>query len=293
MIVETRRKVRWLLHSLSPKRLVALQERVALAELRLQRLEKSLGVGDVLHDRVLWFDELLTPTPSGHSFVRVGTQTDGGYVLAMDVPAPEAVLSIGVGSETSADNDLADMGMPVFQFDHTVPRAPYSSSRRGIAFARLGLGGDNAQFPLVTLKELAARTGATGDLWLMLDAEGAEWPMLRSRTTTLSRYSQIAIELHGLLFALNGPAFDAFQEALSALLKDHVLVSRHDNEGAPILSLGGVRLPDVTELTLIRKDVFVPGEALPSAELFERPPVDLITREVLSYRSLIPQTMRE
>jgi hypothetical protein len=276
----------------SPRKLASLQEQLALLEMRLSRVENSLDIDDDLDSRISWLNELLTPATSDHTFARIGPQADGGYVLAVDVHTPEAVVSIGVGDDTGADNDLADMGVPVFQFDHTVKGPPRSSSRRGIVFERTGLGGAGAEPPLATLETLSARTGAIGDLWLMLDAEGAEWAMLGDPDTDLRRYTQISIELHGLLYALSERNFGAFRAALETLFVNHVLVSRHDNTIAPILCIGGRTVPDVTELTLVRKDAFSPGTSLPPEELFfDCSPVDRFPVNMLGYRDTIPPNM--
>src|SRR5579862_6742486 len=56
--------------------------------------------------------------------IRLGCGGDGGYVLDDALVGIRDAISIGIGSDVSFDLDLADRGVTVHQYDHTVEGPP-------------------------------------------------------------------------------------------------------------------------------------------------------------------------
>jgi hypothetical protein len=212
--------------------------------------------------------EFLQVSTTGHGFVRIGAQHDGGYVIAGDLHHPWC-LSLGVGAENSADVALAASGTVVYEFDHTVARPPIL--HKNIYFERVGLG-ESSDGTLLPLEKLVEKCGSTADDGLlMIDIEGAEWEMLSHQdpnggNRTIDRFSQICIELHDLDRLAMSDGAD-FVRALGFLVHNHVPVVVHENNYAPVLNSSGRTLPTVVEVTLIRSDCLIPGDQLPPASL--------------------------
>lgn len=202
---------------------------------------------------------MLSPEASAHEFTRIGSPRDGGYVIATDIPQGW-VLSLGVGSDNCADVHLAESGLPVFEFDHTVEGPP--ASHKNILFQPKGLG-STAQDPLFPLDHLMDLCHPRqGEGLLMIDVEGAEWEMLAqqapgSASRVLDAFGQICIELHGLEELLDPHA--NLLEGLSNLVAHHVPLVSHVNNYGPCLPVSGSMLPTVLELTLVRSDLFQAG----------------------------------
>src|SRR5215469_18696636 len=55
---------------------------------------------------------------------RFGGNADGGYVLLDDFGDAQIAISLGIGDEVSWDLDIANRGLRVIQFDHTVDHSP-------------------------------------------------------------------------------------------------------------------------------------------------------------------------
>ena len=63
------------------------------------------------------------------SFVRVGNENDGGYIMWFPFSRNLIAYSIGIRTDVSWDLQMADWGYEVFQYDHTIKNLPQSNSR--------------------------------------------------------------------------------------------------------------------------------------------------------------------
>jgi hypothetical protein len=209
--------------------------------------------------------ELLRPYDVvGGRKVRVGRAHDGGYVMADAFAGVEAAYSLGINDDVSWDREIASFGIDVFQYDHTIDALPEENGR--FHWHRLGIAGESGQ----GMTSLADATVANGhaearNLLLKCDIETAEWDMLRRMPPgVLSRFSQIVLELHDIV-RLADPADVEARQAIASLTESHRVVHVHANNYGGIRHFGGYMLPNVLELTLLRRDM---GEFRPSILTF-------------------------
>lgn len=187
--------------------------------------------------------------------IRVGRDHDGGYVMIDDFAGIGAAYSLGISDDVSWDLGVAERGIVVHQYDHTVAGPP--STHPCFRFHRVGIAAEPAaDGTLATLTALVAANAADdagADLVLKCDIEGAEWAMLAGlEPELLRRFRQIVIELHGLR-DLGHPGFAPLAaEAVRRLTADHRVVHVHGNNYAGYAIVGGVPVPTVLELTLVR-----------------------------------------
>ncbi|WP_198374066.1 glycosyltransferase family 4 protein [Neoroseomonas rubea] len=187
--------------------------------------------------------------------VRVGNAWDGGYVLPEAALRAEVVLSIGVGNDVSFDFAMAERGAQVLQFDHTVEAPP--TAHPNFQFRRAGWGAETAG-PLLSFAELHAATEAVPGAHRMLkfDVEGAEYEALAATDTAqLAAYEVIVCELHDLNAIGTAEGFDRLARCLDALTRHHEPVHLHANNYAGMALVQGVPVPQVVELTLLRRDL--------------------------------------
>jgi hypothetical protein len=186
--------------------------------------------------------------------VRVGNACDGGYVVPMQALECDVVLSIGVGSDVSFDLQLAERGAQVLQFDHTVAKVP--SSHSNFRFHALGWG-PKTEGSYLGFNEIVARLPAAKAhrLLLKFDIEGAEYDALDALSDhDLSRFGVIVCELHNLSQLPNPVFFDKVHRALTKLTLHHVPVHVHPNNYGAVVLLEGIPLPDVVEISFLRRD---------------------------------------
>lgn len=184
---------------------------------------------------------------------RYGSRRDGGYVLPEKlVEESVGAVSLGVGDNNDADVALAQSGLLVHAWDHTVKSLPRTHER--IVFHRLGLGTGRGE--LRTFSEICQSSfpHQGGDLVLMMDVEGAEWQVIEGdEFHLLKRFSVISIELHDLGDILLGARKRVL--ALERLTEEFVPVAVHANNHGAVWEVHGVKLPDCLEATLVRRDL--------------------------------------
>ena len=191
----------------------------------------------------------------GFSKKRIGRDFDGGYVMLDDFAGVEATYSFGIAQETSWDCGIADLGIDVFQYDHTIEALPEENPR--FHWLRCGIGArPDPALPLTTIADALASNGHSGarDLILKCDIEGAEWEVFAAADPAcLVRFRQIVVELHWLQRIVEPERCKLMMEAVGALTAHHQVVHVHGNNFAPIAIIGGIPVPSVLELTVVRK----------------------------------------
>ena len=207
--------------------------------------------------------DLLRPMDvPGVPFVRRGRDGDGGYVQLDEPGKVHAAYSIGIGSDVSWDVAMADCGIEIWQYDHTVARSPQTHPE--FHFKSVGLAATpSGDGTLRTLESLVEENGHAGrnDLILKLDIEGGEWDVLANMPTKLlEQFSQIVLEFHRLCRLNEADGIWRILEVLTHLHRTHQPVHVHANNWASMVAIGGTTLPNVIEVTYARRSdhAFVP-----------------------------------
>ncbi len=177
-------------------------------------------------------------------------------------------VSVGIGGDVSWDLAIAERGIDVYQYDHTIHAPPASHPR--FHFHSIGIGsGDSSDSRFRSLQQIVGDVPLDGDLVLKMDVEGAEWATLaKARNQVIERFSQIVIEVHG---PLAGKTADRLhnQRVLRRLRRTHQVVHVHANNYAPVESFEGILIPNVIEISYLRRtrSLFRKSrEPLPAAE---------------------------
>ena len=143
---------------------------------------------------------LLEPRAAvGCQKVRLGNVGDGGYVSLDDFRPGDVAFSLGINDDISWDEDAADRGLIIHQFDHTVndpaPHDPRMIFQKKMIARDTGTETQN----LSDLIRTWDRGETRPNLVLKMDIEGSEWDVWESTPlSALSRFSQILCEVHGL-----------------------------------------------------------------------------------------------
>jgi hypothetical protein len=203
----------------------------------------------------------------GSRKLRTGRAFDGGYIMIDDFIGIEAAYSIGINDDVSWDVDVADRGIPVFQYDHTIEAVP--AEHPLTRWRKIGLAAvADPAASLATLPQMIAENGHGGsrDLILKCDVEGHEWAVLGALpAASLQQFRQIVMEIHCFNF-LGDPAWaELIKQGLASLTASHNLVHIHGNNYAEWSVVGGIPVPSVMEVTLMRQDM---GDFIDSEEIF-------------------------
>lgn len=187
----------------------------------------------------------------GMKYVRVGRDYDGGYVMADHFPAGSIAYSFGISNDVSWDMDIAQRGIDVFMYDHTIRKLPENHPR--FHFFKIGLSGKSGLKDMKTMEEflMLNKHEKNDEIILKMDIEGWEWEFLNSvDENVLGKFSQIVLELHGLTDASNS---DVMARALEKLNKNHQLVHIHANNCGRCSLFMDTLLPESLEVSYLRR----------------------------------------
>ncbi len=193
---------------------------------------------------------------NGSSLVRIGRNNDGGYIMPDDFGHDDKIAySFGINTDVSWDKWMASRGYDIFMYDHTINGLPEENPR--FHWSRLGIADSkNHADDLRTLDELikANHHEDKHNMILKMDVEKAEWGFFEIVSSeTLSRFSQILIEFHGI----NDPKCQSkILPALRKLNLTHKLVHIHGQNVGYYVSLGEQIFCDQIEVSYVRRDKY-------------------------------------
>ncbi len=186
--------------------------------------------------------------------VRLGRDNDGGYVMLEAFEDVSKAYSLGISDDVSWDTAVANRGIEVFQYDHTISALPDDHER--FHWSKVGIEAEKSTATdLDTLAGLIERNTHQGEenLILKCDIKGSEWGMLaEADLSTLGQFKQIVVEVHFLGDFYDAAYVGLLDRAIAKLTSHHRVVHVHGNNCAPYLVFGGVPFPSVIELTLFR-----------------------------------------
>jgi hypothetical protein len=205
--------------------------------------------------------DVLRPKPSPTKLIRIGGNRDGAYLLPDDLENIKACFSPGVSNRKDFEDELLDhYGIVSHMCDYSSDSDRFKTQLKGgQSFKKLWLdvdGSENSVSLENWVNELAPNVD--DDLILQMDIEGAEYRnLLGTPESILKRFRIIVIELHSLRDFLYPENFTKEMAPLLTILDKHfTCVHAHPNNcgGDFVLADSGVNVPNVLELTFLRRD---------------------------------------
>ena len=194
------------------------------------------------------------PVETDKELIRIGGESDGGYLVPNDLKGIEACFSPGVGGKSRFELECADMGMKIYMADASVDGPALSDKR--FNFQKKFIGG-HKKVNFITLENWIKSVGVhvEEDLLLQMDIEGFEYDVLNSTSIeVLKRFRVIIIEFH-LLDNLGMPwYYHRSKKVFEKLLVNHSCVHIHPNNSCGITRIHGVEVPGIAEFTFLRND---------------------------------------
>jgi len=201
------------------------------------------------------FIDLLKPVRTDFNLIRLGGDSDGGYLIPSDLTGIEFCFSPGVDFVANFERDLLGYGIKSHLIDGSVESVP--GNLEVASFLPRFLGGVNSD-GVITLERWVMGTDAgysSSDLILQMDIEGAEYEVLLSTPSDLLRRFRIAVvEFHNVESWAHRGFFALIVSAVKKLTSLFHVVHVHPNNAMGIVDLNGVLAPRVFEVTFLRKD---------------------------------------
>lgn len=183
--------------------------------------------------------------------IRFGNLIDGGYVVA-DLEKYDCYLSAGIGDDTSFCNDFTSkFNINAFGFDGTINKIP-SNFPPQMTFVNKNIGiGDNEENLLNYLNNY-------NNIFLKMDIEGGEYAWINGiESKYLTGIKQLVIEFHGINDNSWNVNLEIKKKCIEKLNTTHYLVHAHGNNWDKMTIINNKNIPDVIELTFVRKDQIV------------------------------------
>jgi hypothetical protein len=218
---------------------------------------------------------------------RIGKPNDGGYVI-VDLPSItmqsansstssgvpvierhyDGFISGGISNDISFEDALLDYYPDLgacLAFDGTVNSIPRARNAGKIQFIKKNLGAINSS-EITNLEEYIR---PLDNIFLKIDIEGHEYALFKSivENGLMSKIRQIVLEIHTPAdirahpnyytnLAAYGVSDNVLLDFLELIKKTHTIMHLHPNNGcATHIQEGGVIIPNVFEITLIRNDI--------------------------------------
>lgn len=216
--------------------------------------------------------EFLQPDPViANTTSRLGSQNDGGYVVVKDFSKNDFLISMGVADDINFEADISPLIAGIDLYDDSIQALPGKISNGKFFKERIG------KFPNISIADAILRTEHTQDLILKMDIEGSEWEVLSQLAVTdLLKFRQLIIEFHFLANSLEPIDYDSKISVLKKLAENFYILNSHPNNCGDLFVIENLLLPDVIEVTYVRKNSYSLeenscGSALRSVELLNRP----------------------
>lgn len=218
--------------------------------IRLYPLATTNKFGSISQSRLVHILRMIS-TPSANQFqlMRIGSHNDGGYLAISDFSKDDTLVSLGIGDNIDFERDISNRVGKILAFDHTVDL--FSPEIENLTFSKVGVKAKSTP-GFTTLLNIVEENSLTGDLILKIDIEGWEWEVLDSlNSLELCRFKQIIGEFHGFHEIRN---FELIERVVNKLAEYFVVINSHANNWGAYQIIQRVAVPDVVEISWLRKD---------------------------------------
>jgi len=218
-------------------------------------LTHGILISQVTSEReVKEFLSKVAPYATDKTLIRVGGDEDGGYLIPNDLQGVDYCFSPGVGKTAKFENDLASRGIRSFLADYSVEGPPVQSDM--FRFDKKFLGVTNEEM-FMTLQVWIEKSlpNSSQDLILQMDIEGNEYEVILDTPKTVwERFRIVVVEFHGLQNIFNQYGIKFISYCFCKLLSSFDIVHIHPNNILPPAKRSGCEIPNVMEITFLRKD---------------------------------------
>ena len=191
--------------------------------------------------------------PIKTNLIRIGGDSDGGYLLPNDLKGVTKCFSPGVAHTSNFEKQLESYEIISFLADYSVD-SPANLSTNNF-FLKKFVAPFNSAIHINFQDWISSNSKITEDLILQMDIEGNEYATILScRTDILKRFRIMIIEFHSLDLIFDARAFPIIKDCFNLILNDFYVVHIHPNNTGRYRRFRDVVIPSTMEFTFIRKD---------------------------------------
>ena len=206
-------------------------------------------------DRVKEVISLLKPVRIQSDLIRIGGGGDGGYLIPDDLDGIEYCFSPGVSTYAPFEIELEKHGIRSFLADYSVERAPTGLEKAEFIKKFITSRENETSSTLKKWIDDSIGNNYEGDMILQMDIEGYEYEVLfETSISYLKKFRIIVIEFHGLHGMFDKLQLGFIEHIFKKITSEFNVVHLHPNNFAPALCTESIEVPDIMEITFLRKD---------------------------------------
>ncbi len=201
--------------------------------------------------RVLEVLKKLIPKKIDIELIRLGEDNDGGYLVPNDLKGINKNYSAGVGFLTKFEKQLEEnfnISSNLLDFNKIDKKILPKKGK----FLKKKLSIDD------NVNEISINTwikNTDREITLKIDIEGDEYPVLTHISKeNLKKVRILIVEFHDLRNLRSHSFLNIFEKIIKRLNNYFFPCHLHINNSSKIKNLNGIKIPDMVEMTFIRKD---------------------------------------
>ena len=208
----------------------------------------------------------ISPKKTDKTPIRIGKESDGGYILLDELLKGGVAYSFGVGNTSAFERDMAKRGYINHMYDHTVPKAHAVGDQ--FIFNRYGVGAkDGGQLKTIETIVRENKHENYNDIILQCDIEGAEYDIFTNTPQDILKcFSQIIVEYHSLDKCILDMTnfmrgrmehwhYQKMKDTFSVLAENFTPYHVHGNNFRGTFLIEGQQVPEVIEVSYVRNDL--------------------------------------
>lgn len=203
--------------------------------------------------KLLEFLESVKPIKTNHDLIRIGGDSDGGYLVPNDIDNIGICFSPGVSDKANFEDDLTKRGIKCFLADYSVNSPPIKNAL--FDFEKKYLGPKEDEMFMTLENWIKIKAQKKSDFLLQMDIEGSEYGVIFDTSVdTFKKFRVLVIEFHELDKLFDKMGFELIHLTFMKILKDFEVVHIHPNNCQKPIECNGIFIPPVMEFTFLRKD---------------------------------------
>jgi hypothetical protein len=187
---------------------------------------------------------------SGHKLIRIGANSDGGYLLPNILDRIQYCFSPGVGNSTTFEDHLLKYNIKSFLVDGTVNY----NGKHDFLKKNLNCFNNKKNITLEDWVNKKIYNNRNNKLLLQMDIEGSEIEVLNNVSDDLlNRFKIIIIEFHHFEQIFTSVGLKIYNDLFDKILKTHNIVHIHPNNSSQTFNFLNNKISALNEITFINK----------------------------------------
>jgi hypothetical protein len=216
-------------------------------------INNNLSLSRFDKNKVKIFLEKIKIIDSGHKLIRIGANTDGGYLIPNILDQIEYCFSPGVGKSVTFEDHLLKYNIKSFLADGTVNY----NGNHDFTKKNLNIFNDDKNITLedwINEKLPPLDNKLNNKLLLQMDIEGCEIEILYNVSLEcLDRFKIILIEFHHFNEIFKSVGLKIYNDLFDKILKTHNIVHIHPNNYSNTINFFNNKISELYEITFINK----------------------------------------